>query len=69
MTVADQVRVLCVRCRVSEAELARRLGKKRAALYKKLKTNYFTTSDLEAIADALDVELKMCFILPDGEEI
>ena len=27
MTVSEQIKVLCVRCGVSEAELARRLGK------------------------------------------
>ena len=27
MTISEQIKVLCVRCGVSEAELARRLGK------------------------------------------
>ena len=27
MTISEQIKILCVRCNVSEAELARRLGK------------------------------------------
>ena len=37
MTIAEQIKVLCVRCGVSEAELARRLGKSPQSLNSKMK--------------------------------
>lgn len=42
MTVAEQIKVLCVRCGVSEAELARRLGKSPQSLNAKLKRDTMT---------------------------
>ena len=42
MTIAEQIKVLCVRCRVSEAELARRLGKSPQSFNSKMKRESFT---------------------------
>ena len=56
MTVTEQIKVLCVRCGVSEAELARRLGKSPQSFNSKMKRGTFSVEDLEQIADALDVE-------------
>ena len=49
MTVAEQVKVLCVRCGISEAELARRLGKSPQSLNAKLKRNKMSVDELEEI--------------------
>ncbi len=69
MTISDQIKVACVRCGVSEAELARRLGKSPQAFNAKMKRESFTIADLEKIASVLGIDFKRCFILSSGEEI
>jgi len=63
MTISEQIKILCVRCNVSEAELARRLGKSPQSFNAKMKRESFTIDDLNEIADAVGVELT------NGEEI
>ena len=69
MQISEQIRVLCVRCNVSEAELARRLGKSPQNFNSKMKRGTFTITDLEKVADALGVTFKRSFVLGNGEEI
>lgn len=69
MTISEQIKVLCVRCKVSEAELARRLGKSPQSFSSKMKRESFTIEDLSEIAQVLNVEFKRCFILENGEEV
>lgn len=69
MTISEQIKVLCVRCNVSEAELARRLGKSPQSFNAKMKRESFTIDDLDKIAEAVGVEFKRNFILTNGEEI
>ena len=69
MTISEQIKILCVRCNVSEAELARRLGKSPQSFNAKMKRESFTIEDLNEIADAVGVEFKRNFILTNGEEI
>ena len=69
MTVTEQIKVLCVRCGVSEAELARRLGKSPQSFNSKMKRGTFTVDDLERIANALNVEYSSGFKLKNGEMI
>lgn len=69
MTISEQIKVLCVRCNVSEAELARRLGKSPQSFNSKMKRESFTIDDLEEIADALGVKFTRKFILTNGEEV
>ena len=69
MTITEEIKVLCVRCGVSEAELARRLGKSPQSLNSKMKRGSFTIDDLEAIAQVLGVTFQQCFILSNGEVI
>ena len=69
MTISEQIKILCVRCNVSEAELARRLGKSPQSFNAKMKRESFTIDDLNEIADAGGVEFKRNFILTNGEEI
>ena len=54
---------------MSEAELARRLGKSPQSFNSKMKRGTFTIEDLEKIADALNVEFSSGFILKNGETI
>lgn len=69
MTISEQIKVLCVRCNVSEAELARRLGKSPQSFNSKMKRGSFTISELERVADVMGVSFKREFILANGEEI
>ena len=69
MTISEQIKILCVRCNVSEAELARRLGKSPQSFNAQMKRESFTIDDLNEIADAVGVEFKRKFILTNGEEI
>lgn len=69
MTISEQIKVLCVRCSVSEAELARRLGKSPQSFNSKMERGSFTISELEEVADVMGVSFKREFILANGEEI
>ena len=69
MTISEQIKVLCVRCNVSEAELARRLGKSPQSFNSKMKRGRFTILDLEDVAAALGVKFNREFILSNGETI
>lgn len=69
MTISEEIKVLCVRCNVSLAELSRRLGKSPQALNAKIKRESFTIAELEHIAKVLGVEFKRHFILSNGEEV
>ena len=69
MTISEKIKVLCVRCNVSEAELARRLGKSPQSFNSKMKRGSFTISELEKVADVMGVSFKREFILANGEEI
>ena len=69
MTVSEQIKVLCVRCGVSEAELARRLGKSPQSFNSKMKRGTFTVGDLDEVAKALGVTFERRFILGNGDEV
>ncbi len=68
--LVEQIRILLVkRGRISEAELARRLGTTPQNLSNKMRRNNFTESDLRAIASALDCDLDIHFRMRDTGEI
>lgn len=69
MTISEQVKILCVRCNVSEAELARRLGKSPQNFNSKMKRGSFSIPELEEIAEVMGVSFKREFILTNGEII
>lgn len=69
MTITEQIKVLCVRCNVSEAELARRLGKSPQSFNSKMKRGSFTVLELEGVAEVLGVGFKREFVLSNGEKI
>ena len=47
MTISEQIKILCVRCNVSEAELARRLGKSPQSFNSKMKRGSFSIPEIE----------------------
>lgn len=69
MTIAEQIKVLCIRKNISLAELARLTGQSPQNLNSKLKRESFTVSDLEKIADVVGAEYEHSFVLENGERI
>ncbi len=69
MTITEQVKILCVRCNISIAELARRIGKSPQSFNSKLKRGSFTISDLDEIASVVNAKFERNFILDNGDKI
>ena len=71
MGMSEKIRILLVkRGNLSDTKLALKLNTTPQNLYKKMKRDNFTESDLHEIADALNCKLKISFIMNDtGEEI
>lgn len=69
MTVSEQIRVLCARLNISQAELARRTGKSPQGFSAKMKRESFTVEELEHIADATGVAFEYQFAFKSGEAI
>ncbi len=69
MGIAEQIRVLCARLNISQAELARRTGQSPQGFCAKMKRESFSVAELERIADAAGITFKHKFVFPDGEEL
>ena len=69
MTISEQVRMLCAKLNISQAELARRTGQSPQAFSAKMKRESFTIEELKQLANATGVEFKHKFAFASGEEI
>ena len=69
MTISEQIRMLCAKQRISQAELARRTGQSPQSFSAKLKRASFTVNELETIADATGAEFRHKFTFASGDEI
>lgn len=69
MNISDQIKVLCVRSNISQAELARRIGVSPQSLCAQMKRESFTIQELEKIADAVDAKFERQFVLYNGEKV
>jgi len=69
MTIAEQIRILCVRKQISVAELSRRLGTSPQNFNSKLKRDNFTVYEMMHIADALEISYHQYFQLENGEHV
>lgn len=71
MSMSDKIRILLIKKgNLSEAELARRLGKTPQSFNGSMKRDNFTEKDLQEIARVLDCDYKSCFVIKEtGEEI
>ena len=69
MTVSEQIKVLCVRNKISAAELARRLKTTPQNLSLKLKRGTFSSDELEKIAEVVGCQYYHYFKLPNGDII
>lgn len=69
MDITKKIKMAEAYTNISEAELARRLGKSSQALGQRLKTGKFKSEELEEIAAALGCEVVVEFRFPDGTVI
>ena len=69
LTIAEQIRIIARRCNISLSELARQTGQTPQNLANKLKRNNFTTNELEKVATAAGLTLKIEWIGEDGNPI
>lgn len=69
MTAKQIVEMGCAYCKITNSELARRLGWSPQLLNKRLNTGKFAVDEWEMIAKALGATSRVGFIFPDGKEI
>lgn len=69
MDIPTKIKMAEAYAKMSESDLARRLGKTPQSFGQRMKTGKFSSSDLEDIAAALGATVKVSFAFPDGTEI
>lgn len=69
MDISTKIKMACTYAHISEAELARRLGKTSQAFGQRLKTGKFSSTDLDSIAAALGAEFECSFVFDDNTRI
>jgi transcriptional regulator with XRE-family HTH domain len=69
MDIPTKIKLAETYAKMSEAELARKIGTTSQALGQRIKTGKFTSADLDKIAAALGAEFVCYFRFPDGTEI
>ncbi len=69
MTTSQKIKMALAYVGISEAALARRIGSSPSAFNQRMKTDKFTTSELEKIATALGATYSFSFNFPDGTHI
>lgn len=69
MTIAEQIKILCIRSNITVAELARRMNSSPQVFSGKLKRQKFSVDDLRHIAAAVGCTYEQHFVLPNGDKI
>lgn len=69
MDIPTKIKLSETYAKISEAELARKLGTTSQAFGQRMKTGKFSYAELCTIADALGAEFVCYFKFPDGTEI
>jgi len=69
MTTAQKIRMALAFKRMSEAELSRSIGSSPSAFNQRMKTDKFSTEELERIAAVLGAVYSAAFEFPDGTKI
>ncbi len=69
MDISTKIKLAATYAKISEAELARRIGSSSQAFGQRLKTGKFTSEELEKIAEALGAKYSCSFGFPDGTKI
>lgn len=66
MNTSKKIKMALAYLGISEAELARRIGKSPQAFSQRMKTGKWSEDDLKDIADALGCEIVVELRFPDG---
>lgn len=70
MAMAEKVRILLVKRKITVTDLAKRLGMSQSNLSNKLSRDSFNEKELQEIAEALNCDLDIGFTLRDtGEQV
>ncbi len=69
MDISTKIKLATTYAKISEAELARRIGTTSQAFGQRLKTGKFSSVELEKIAKALDAQFSCSFEFKDGTKI
>lgn len=70
MAMAEKVRILLVKRKITVTDLAKRLGMSQSNLSNKLSRDKFNEKELQEIAEALNCDLDIRFTLRDtGEQV
>lgn len=70
MAMAEKVRILLVKRKITVTDLAKRLGMSQSNLSNKLNRDNFSEKELQEIAEALNCDLDIRFTLRDtGEQV
>ena len=69
MTVAEKIRLIAKRVKMSMGDLAEGTGQTRQNLSNKLNRDNMSTKDIQALAEAMGCSVEITFTLPDGTEI
>lgn len=70
MAMAEKVRILLVKRKITVTDLAKRLGMSQSNLSNKLSRDNFNEKELQEIAEALNCDLNIGFTLRDtGEQV
>lgn len=68
MAMAEKVRILLVKRKITVTDLAKRLGMSQSNLSNKLSRDNFNEKELQEIAEALNCDLDIGFTLRDTSE-
>ena len=70
MAMAEKVRILLLKRKITVTDLAKRLGMSQSNLSNKLSRDNFSEKELQEIAEALNCDLDIRFTLRDtGEQV
>lgn len=69
MAMAEKVRILLVKRKITVTDLAKRLGMSQSNLSNKLSRDNFNEKELQEIAEALNCDLDIGFTLRDTGEL
>lgn len=69
MTVAEKLRLIMGRQKMTMGDLASASGQTRQNLSNKMSRGNFTEKDIQTLATALGCEVEINFVLPDGTTV
>ena len=69
MDISEKIRILAIKNHITVQQIAEKSGQSSANLYNKMSRNTFKVSELERLAQAVDCDLEINFVLPNGEKI